>query len=525
MKGTIDQEGALIERVLTLRNSPLDFARFIYPWGEPGTPFANLNGPRRWQVEELGRLQDHLHNVARAAEMGLAYPVVYRAAFSSGRGPGKSALFAMAAHWNASTHFGAPTIVAANSESQLRSRTFPEFARWFGGSINSHWWNIEGLRISPLPWLAEAIGRSPQEGGLGIDPKYWYVAGQMWTEENPSAFAGAHNQYGMVVLFDEADGIPLPIWINTEGFFSDPSLYRVWMAASQMRSNKGAFYDLFYDEQFRKGWHTRSMNVEGMEGVDQDWVRSMIERFGIESDQVRVEIRGLPPQTSEDQFIPADSVRLAMQNALVVDYGEPLIFGVDPAPRGRTAIRARQGRNARDCLGRDTAIILEGYDNVQIAEKILELDYKYKPAAWCIDFGMGTGVIDILKRRTMNGRLVIVRPGDTPADKKSEFGSRIAELWGALRDWLPGGMIAHDDGSKGTMSHQMLNRGWVWSGREDHKKVLEDKRDLKARGINSPDDVDALAMTFAINPPRTDRIRTWNGAVRAAGVEENAYGW
>jgi hypothetical protein len=251
----------------------------------------------------------------------------------------------------------------------------------------------------------------------------------------------------------------------------------------------------------------------------------MIRKFGPDSDQVRVEVRGLAPRTSEDQFIPQDSVRLAMDNSILPDYGEALVFGVDPAPRGRTAIRARQGRNARDPIGRDSAIVLDGYDNVQIAEEILRLDYKYKPVAWCIDFGMGTGVIDVLKRRSLHGKVVVVRPGDMPADKKSEFGSRIAELWGALRDWLPGGTIPRDDGSKGTLSHQMLNRGWKWSGREDHKKVLENKEDLKSRGLASPDDVDALALTFAINPPRTDRMPRGGGAQRAIGVEENPYGW
>jgi len=523
LKSSITQESALIERVLTLKNSPLDFARYVYPWGEPGTPFEQWKEPRRWQIEELGRLQDHIQAVVKAREAGLVYPELYRAAFSSGRGPGKSALFGMIAHWHASTHFGAPTIVAANSESQLRGRTFPEFARWFGGSINAHWWLIEGLRISPLPWLAEAVSKSPQEGGLSVDSKYWYVAGQMWTEENPAAFAGVHNQHGVVVLFDEADGIPLPIWTNTEGFFTDDTPYRIWLAASQMRTNRGAFYDIFYDEKMKKGWHTRSMNVEGMEGVDQAWVAQMIDRYGIDSDQVRVEVRGLPPRTSEDQFIPADSVRLAMDNILVADYGEALVMGVDPAPRGRTAIRFRQGRNARDCVGPATALVLEGLDNFQIAEKVLELDNKYKPAHIVIDFGLGTGVIDVLKRRHLHGRVVEVKGGDMPADKKGEFGSRIAELWGKLRDWLPGAMIPRDDGTKGTLSHQMLNRGWKWSGREDGKKVMEDKETLKARGLMSPDDVDALALTLAVNPPRSDRMRGSSQVKIAEGVGSNPF--
>jgi hypothetical protein len=250
----------------------------------------------------------------------------------------------------------------------------------------------------------------------------------------------------------------------------------------------------------------------------------MIERYGIDSDQVRVEVKGLAPRTSEDQFIPADSLRLAQDNMLVADYGEPLILGVDPAPRGRTAIWFRQGRNARDCVGPSTRTILEGSDNFQIAEKIVELDNRFRPRNITIDFGLGTGVLDVLKRRHLHGRVVEVKFGDTVPDKESEFGSMGAYLWGKLRDWLPGGMVPKDDGEKGSFSHQALNRGWKWSGREDGKKVLEGKVDLKARGLHSPDDVDALATTFAVNPPRTDRVGGGK-AVRVDGAEESPYGW
>jgi len=518
------QEAALTERIMTFKDAPLDFARYIYPWGEEGTPFAQFSGPRKWQVEELGALQDHLQQCADMRRQGLEPPVIHKAAYSSGRGPGKSALFGMLAHWHASTHWGAPTIVAANSESQLRAKTFPEFARWFGGSINAHWWLIEGLSITPMSWMTDRVASLREEGGLQLDPKYWYVKGQMWTEENPSGFAGAHNMYGMLVLFDEADGIPQAIWTNTEGFFTDLTPYRMWFAASQMRTNKGAFYDVFYDEKMSKGWRTRTLDVRGMEGVDQKWARDMVEKFGEDSDQVRVEVRGLPPATSEDQFIPHDAIRLAMENDFQRDHGEALVAGVDPAPRGRTAIRFRAGRNARDCVGKYTATLLEGYDNMQIADEIMRLDALLKPSYWVIDFGMGTGVIDILKRRRMHGRLYPVKFGDMPPKADKEFGSMGAYLWGKLRDWLPGGMIPKDDGTKGTLSHQMLNRGWKWSGREDNRKVLEGKDDLKARGLMSPDDVDALALTLAVDPPRIDRPAS-SASKPVEGAGENPYGF
>ncbi|MHB1087104.1 MAG: hypothetical protein ACYCZ0_05145, partial [Minisyncoccota bacterium] len=323
--------------------------------------------------------------------------------------------------------------------------------------------------------------------------------------------------YGLFLGFDEAAGIPSKIWEVSEGFFTESNSYRFWMAASQMRSRQGRFFELFNDDKAGTGWRLRTLSTRGMAGVDQAVVESQIDRYGIDSDFVRVEIMGLPPRTSEDQFIPWDAIRAAQQNALAQDYGEPLILGVDPAPRGKTSWRFRQGRNARDCCGSATYGHWLSLDNVQIAAKIIELDQKFRPDDICIDFGMGTGVIDVLRRKRLHARLHEVKFGSSPEVRDGEFATHAAELWGRVRDWLPGGMVEKDDGKKGTLSHQLTDRGWKWSGREENKKILETKEDMQSRGVKSPDDADALACTFDVNPPRRDQVRG-GGSIRPEGA-------
>lgn len=514
MRGTPSQETEILTQILALKDDPVGFAHYAYNWGAPGTPFEH--GLRPWQLEDLKRLGEHVREQVFRHDNGLPLKV-WKEARSSGRGPGKSAKLGIIAHWHMSTRIGAPTIVTANTEAQLRGKTFPEFAVWFGGAINAHWFSIETMRIVPAPWLLELVKKLPAEGGLGIDPRYWYVAGQMWSEENPDAFAGAHNPYGMCLIMDEASGIHSRIWEVSEGFFTEVNPYRFWLTASQMRNREGRFYEIFNDPQQGEGWDLRTLSTRGMVGVDQAVVEDQIKRYGADSDFVRVEIMGLPPRTSEDQFIPWDAVRAAQQNDLYRDDGEPLILGVDPAPRGKTSWRFRQGRNARDCCGSATHGSWLGKDNVQIAEAVLALDAKYQPDHICIDFGMGTGVIDVLKRKKTHGKLHTVRFGDNPHEgQKSEWGSHATELWARVRDWLPGGMIEKDGGEKGTLSQQMTDRGWRWSQKEDNKKILETKEDLKARGVKSPDDADALACTFEVNPPRNDRVKGSHGRARIA---------
>jgi hypothetical protein len=163
-------------------------------------------------------------------------------------------------------------------------------------------------------------------------------------------------------------------------------------------------------------------------------------------------------------------------------------------------------------------------DNVQIAQRVLELDVKYKPDAICIDFGMGTGVIDVLRRKKTHGRLHEVKFGERPhGGSDSEWGSHAAELWARARDWLPGGMVEKDDGAKGSFSEQATNRGWRWSQREEGRKILETKETLNKRWVASPDDFDAFVCTFEVNPPRRDFSRSVGPVPVARDVGRSAF--
>lgn len=513
-----EQEQKLFSRLLSFRDDPLGFMAYVWPWGQAGTPLAGVERPRAWQIEVLKEIAAFTAEQHRRKAAGQPYDI-YQAAWSSGRGSGKTALLSMLAIWHVTTHIGAQAIVAANTEAQLKTKVFSEISRWVSMAIHSHWWEVEGLRIYPRRWLAELVSAPVDRGGLGIDPRYWSIQGQTWNEENPSAFAGAHNSFGLMLIFDEAAGIPVEVWDTADGFFTDPTPYRFWLAASQRRSRKGRFYDIFDDDKIGAPWRKRVLSTIGMDGVDQQWVQAKIAQFGMDSDFVKVEILGLPPGNDASQFIPADYVQAAFRNQFPPDPGEPLILGVDPAPRGRTAWRFRQGRNARNCCWQDTFGELDKADNVEIAHKVLELVRTWKPDAVVVDFGMGTGVIDVLKRAGV--RVVEVRFGDAPAQRKGEWATRGTELWAMMRDWLPTGMLEASD----RLLSELTNRSWRWYGREEGRKILEGKMSMKARGVSSPDMADALALTFAVSPPRRDRAVFSQGRLArvADGVLDSAF--
>lgn len=75
-------------------------------------------------------------------------------------------------------------------------------------------------------------------------------------------------------------------------------------------------------------------------------------------------------------------------------------------------------------------------------------------------------------------------------------------MWGKMRDWLEHhGCIPNDE----RLVTQLTSVQIVKHDKDD-RLIIESKDDMKARGLESPDDADALAMTFAFAVPTKERF-------------------
>lgn len=467
---------------------PLAFVMVAYPWGEKGTPLAGFKGPRRWQRKRLEQIRDHIKTQHDRIAKGEP-PEAMKRAVASGRGIGKSALVAWICHWMLSCHPGSTTVVAANSEDQLSSVTFPEINKWITMGINAHWFESQHLFVGPAKWYAENLRQ------VGRDPEYYYVEGKLWSEERPAAFAGPHSSVGMLLVFDEASGIPESIWGVALGYLTDLTPYRFWFAFSNPRNNSGGFYERFTNPKHAASWQPEQIDARTVEGVDRKFYDDLISVYGIDDDVVRVEVLGQFPNTGSRQFIPNYIVASARERALIVDAGAPLIMGVDIARDGKdhTVIRFRQGYDARSIR----AVRFRIPDLYAIADRIASLIDEHRPDAVNIDYGMGAGVGDILRRHKY--RVNIVNFGTKPEDEA--WANRGTELYALMRDWLrEGGCI--DDSSD--LYGDLVGRDYEFWGVAKDRIKLEDKEKFRLRARRSPDDGDALALTFASRVARRD---------------------
>jgi phage terminase large subunit len=102
--------------------------------------------------------------------------------------------------------------------------------------------------------------------------------------------------------------------------------------------------------------------------------------------------------------------------------------------------------------------------------------------------GLGYGILDRLTEQRYKVRGVNF---GWKAKNTIMWGNKRAELWGAMRDWLRTAAIAPDRQLKADLTGPKTkpdSSGTIF---------LESKKDMKARGLASPDAADAIAVTFA----------------------------
>jgi hypothetical protein len=465
------------------------FVMFLFPWGQANTPLERFKEPRKWQIAELEAKTDHIRQNKIRMQMGQP-PKMWHRSISSGRGIGKSALFSFEGLWMMSTRLGSTTIVTANTEAQLVSRTMAELGKWHTLAINSHWFDKSAMSLRPAEWFEALLKQD-----LKIDTGYYYLQAQLWSEEKPDAFAGAHNHNGMMLKFDEASGIPQSIFSVSDGFFTEPVLDRYWDLYSNPRNNTGAFFESHHRD--RDIWNPTQIDARTVEGTDLAVYQKIINQYGEDSDEARVEVYGQFPNSGEDQLIPMDAILGARERDIIPDPGAPLCMGIDFGNGGKdpSVIRFRKGYDARTipAIRRSGMQVLDFTANV-VAPAI----DKYQPDYIMADTN-GVGAPGAEWLRAAGYRVISVHAQGSPQDEAQYFNKR-AECWGEMAVWLRNGAI---DGSeilkddlKGPKRLRHVRTG---------KLQVESKDDMKARGLASPNDGDALAQTFGQKVARKDQ--------------------
>ena len=481
-----DIEAKKIALAKKCSRDPEQWARKAYWWGDG--ELADYSGPREWQSDIFRDIRDHLSDPKKRFQ-----PLMI--AVASGHGIGKSAAIGMVVNWALSTCDDCKVVITANTDNQLRTKTSPEVGKWNRVSITSNWFDVQATSIS-----------SRDKDHV----KTWRADFTPWSENNTEAFAGLHNKGKRIVLiFDEASAIADKVWEVAEGALTDEGTEIIWLAFGNPTRNIGRFRECF--RRFKHRWITRQIDSRTVEGTNKDQIAKWAEDYGEDSDFFKVRVRGMFPSMSARQFIGEADVTAAYGKVLQPQQYDfaPKILTVDPAWEGddEFVIGLRQGLAFR-VLHR----MAKNENDLVAAQIIARHEDEEKADAVFVDAGYGTGIVSA--GQGMGRDWVLVWFASASMDPGCL--NKRAEMWKAARDWLKqGGALPADP----TLRDELQAPEIV--PRVDGKIQIESKKDMKARGIPSPNRADALVLSFAFPVVKKDPLDAYRTG--GAGREYDPY--
>lgn len=479
---SVDEQ--LIELLASLEDRPYDFVMTMFPWGEPGD-LLKRSGPEKWQADVLLDMQTRLVSGASPGDViAQAIPALL-IAIKSGKNVGKTALLSWIIWWAFSTKVNTKGRATANTEKQLSNVLWSELAKWHRLFLAKQFFKMTATRIySSDPTLE----------------REWHFDAVPWSEDNPDAWSGIHNQGGrLLMVFDEASGIADSIWERADGATREANTQVIWIATSNPTKNFGRFYECF--NRFAELWMCYTVDSRQVTLTNHEAIETAIRLWGEDDDYTKVSFLGQFPNASLLQLIPVETIRLARVREVQSQHWEPLILSVDVARFGNNESVAgfRRGRDARTIPAQRR----RGLSVPECGAWIAGLIGQHNPDAVFIDEGgVGGGVVDFVRHLGHTcigvnfGGVASTRPQGTLVANKR------AEMYVMARDWLrEGGCIENTN----DLEDQLISIEYKFDKKQ--QILLASKEDMRMLGRPSPDMADQLAMTFAFPVSK----RAWRG--------------
>lgn len=424
----------------------------------------------------------------------------------SGHGIGKSAVESWVIIWFLCTRPYPKIPCTAPTQHQLFDILWAEAAKW--------------IRHNPaigkdLIWTREKIY-------MRGHPEEWFAVAR--TATNPDALQGFHAEH-LLFIIDEASGVKDIVFEPVLGALSTEG------AKLLMCGNPTRITGFFYDSHHKNRASYNTLHVDGRTSarVNTEFVDKIIKMFGVDSDVFRVRVAGEFPKALSDSFIAMEWAEKAATRK-IDSPGKRLDLGVDVARYGDDSSviypvfdQCRSGipdifphNNTMELVG-NVIILLNTYAGGSLGTT------EFKVKVDCD--GLGVGVYDRMKEQEEDilqkmrdiRKQVFEQDQDEDSDNDYteitldiiechfggsggqlddgdpvEYANNTGIMWGRIRKLLQDGDMSIWDDAE--LISQLSNRKYTVNS--DGKIELERKKDMKKRGISSPDIADALALAL-----------------------------
>lgn len=408
--------------------------------------------PQPWQKDFLRAVAD---------------PDKRRITVRAGHGVGKSTACAWAMIWHMTVRYPQKVVCTAPTAGQLFDALFAELKHW----------------VNKLPLiLRDSFEIFSDRIVLKAAPESSFISARTSSADRPEALAGIHSE-NVLLIADEASAIPEKVFESAAGSMSGHAATTILIG--NPTRNSGLFFESHH--KLVGDWHAMHVSCLDNPFVSDDFVKQIASTYGETSNAYRIRVLGDFALHDDDTLIAAELVDAAMARDVVLDKGEPIVYGVDVARFGsdRTVICKRQGQ-----------VVLEfkswsGADLMETVGRIVNEAETDKPSEILVDsIGLGSGVADRLRELGHNVRDVNVSEASALNVQAAKMRD---ELWLSVKEWLQqrACKLPKDEG----LRQELVSPTYTFTS--SGKIKVEGKEQMKKRGMRSPDIADALCLTFA----------------------------
>lgn len=434
----------------------------------------------------------------------------------SGHGVGKSTVEAWVIIWFMVTRPFPKIPCTAPTQHQLFDILWAEVSKWRR--------NNPALE-KELIWTREKLYMNGY-------PEEWFAVAR--TASKPDALQGFHAE-DVLYIIDEASGVDDKIFEPVLGSLSTEG------ARLLMCGNPTQLQGFFYESHHKNKAAYKTFHIDGRQSsrVSPDFVNTIIQMYGEDSDVFRVRVAGEFPLAESDVFITLPLIEKSMATEYHPD-GKPgqIHIGVDVARYGddKTVITYRTDEKVE--IYKKT----NGQDTMKTADDIMELgislvtrygwEKKDGPIYVKIDdSGLGGGVTDRLKQVKKNNpdRFWWMEVCPVIFGKKIKhkyYDDSTTLMMAIVRNLLrpfdeegnekPIELILPDDDE---LAGQLSCRKYGMT--EAGKIKVESKKKMKERGLQSPDSADSLLLACLPIKPKKQRGEDNSGEEQSEDQREN----
>jgi len=479
-----------VEQIKIWRKDPCLFVKQVFHADPTDQQREFLNG-----VSETvwAKLKCHTFNKTGKSPLGAVTDrdrklnKLFGLSVMSGVGTGKGASASWIIHWFLVCFPNPKLAVTSPSAKQMGITLWAELARWHNVCELKEWFVWQSDKF----YLKELEGKQAFAATRTANTKNS-------PDEQAETLAGLHEDF-LLIIADEASGIPDPVFRPLESTLTGKcNLCLVFFNPTR---SKGYAYDTHHKD--RENWWPFHWDAEDCPRVSKDSIERLARKYSRDSNTFRIRVKGLPPTSGENFIIPWDAIESCVDREIEPLADDILIYSYDVGAGGdENVMLPKIGPVVHPLM------VNSHEDSRIITEWAVDRIITGEPKVCLVDnIGVGWAISGNLREKIPADfcDIIDVNVSNSAFNPQRFFRLR-DELWWRLREACQQGLLS--------LPNDTLLMGDMNAPRYEEvagKVKVETKKEMKARGVDSPNRADALMMTMMYEPDLLRKLHELRG--------------